>query len=289
MRILTVLFFASLLLFSCTKEVGYVNRDTNTNNNNNNNNNNNTDTGGSTIDTTDLGKFVKAAGITDPILIANLDTLVSRAKSHGWWDLCKAIYPLAGGTSSSTSLNLKDTAAYQITWSGSPAFTNAGATFDGGVSYGNTGINDNTLTYNDAHISFYSNTNDTTIDQWVMGVDDSQVPYNEFALTNAGFKQAVAYFFTNNGTFSTAQSSMIGWYLVSANSTDVRIYKDGADITSTTESPVDVHANNTFLVGTSRGLGGTNTQCAFATIGSNINSTVAALMYSDIRDFVNEK
>jgi hypothetical protein len=76
---------------------------------------------------------------------------------------------------------------------------------------------------------------------------------------------------------------------VSSGITDVRIYKDGSDITSTTESPVDSHANNTFLIGKSRGLAGTNTQCAFATIGSNIDSTIAALMYSDIRDFVNEK
>jgi hypothetical protein len=283
MRILALLVFASFILVSCKKEVGYANTNTN-----NNNNNNNTDTGGTKTDTTDLGKFIKATGITDEILKADLDTLIMRAKSHGWWDLCKAIYPLAGGTSSGASFNLKDTAAYQLTWSGSPVFSNAGATFDG-VSYGNTGINDSILAYNNAHISFFSNSDDTTIDQWVMGVDDGTVPYNEFSITNAGFKQAVAYFFTGNGTFSTIQSSTIGWYLVSSGITDVRIYKDGSDITSTTESPVDSHANNTFLIGKSRGLAGTNTQCAFATIGSNIDSTIAALMYSDIRDFVNEK
>jgi hypothetical protein len=273
MRILTLLVFASFILFSCKKEVGT----------------NNTDTGGNKVDTSALGKFVKASGITDQTLKVSLDSLITRAKNHGWWNLCQAIYPLAGGTSSSSSFNLKDTAVYKITWSGSPAFANAGTSFGDGVSYGNTGINDSILAYNNAHISFYSMTNDTTIDQWVMGVDDAQVPYNEFALTNAGFKQAVAYFFTINGTFSTEQTSTIGWYLVSSGSTDVRIYKDGADITSTTESPVDSHVNNTFLIGASRNLGGTNTQCAFSTIGSNIDSTTAALMYSDIRDFVNEK
>ena len=283
MRILTILVCASLLLFSCKKEVGYSNT------NNNNNNNNPPDTGGSKVDTSALGKFVKAAGITDETLKVSLDSLISKARAHGWWNLCTAIYPLAGGTSSSSSFNLKDTAAYQITWSGSPAFANPGTSFDG-VSYGNTGINDSLLAYNDAHMSFYSKTEqDTTIDQWVMGVDDAQVPPNEFALTNAGFRQAVAYFFTINGTFSTQQSSTIGWYLVSSGSTDVRIYKDGTDITSTTDTPIDAHANNTFLIGTTRNLTGTNARCAFATIGRGIDSTTAAVMYADIRDFVNEK
>ena len=285
MRILTILACVSLLLFSCKKEAGF----TTTNTNNNNNNNNPPDTGGSKVDTSALGKFVKAAGITDATLKVSLDSLISKARAHGWWDLCTAIYPLTGGTSSSSSFNLKDTAAYQITWSGAPAFGNSGVSFDG-VSYGNTGLNDSVLAYNDAHMSFYSKTEqDTTADQWVMGVDDAQMPPNEFTLTNAGFRQAVAYFFTINGTFSTQQSSTIGWYLVSSGSTDVRIYKDGADITSTTESPIDAHANNTFLIGSSRNLGGTNGQCAFATIGRNIDSTTAAVMYTDISDFVNEK
>ena len=241
-------------------------------------------------DTSALGKFVKATGITDGILKVSLDSLITRARSHGWWDQCLAIYPLAGGTSTSTSFNLKDTAAYQLIWSGPPVFAAAGATFDGiGAVYGNTMINDSLLAYNNAHISYYSNTTDTTINQWVMGVDDAVAPYNEFSITNAGFKQAVAYFFTNNGTFSADQSSTSGWYLVSSGSTDVRIYKDGADITATTESPVDIHTNSTFLIGSSRNAGGTNTQCAFSTIGSNIDSTMAAQMYADIKDFVNEK
>jgi hypothetical protein len=261
----------AFILFSCQKEISYEN-----------------DGNVVKIDSA-VGNFVKAAGITNESLKASLNTLVVNAKNHGWWDLCLAIYPLAGGTSSSSSFNLKDTAAYRVTWSGSPIFTNPGTLFGDGVSFGNTGLNDSILTFNNAHISFYSNTNDTTIDQWVMGVDDATVPYNELTLTNAGFKQAVAYFFTNNGTFSTEQPSTIGWYLVSSGNTDVRIYKDGADVTSTTESPIDSHAKNTFLIGTSRNLGGTNTQCAFSTIGVNIDGTMAALMYSDIRDFVNKK
>lgn len=259
------------VLFSCQKEISYEN-----------------DGSVEKIDT-DAANFIKAAGITDQSLKTNLNTLVIKAKDHGWWDLCLAIYPLAGGTSSSSSFNLKDTAAYRVAWSGSPIFANAGALFGDGISYGNTGFNDSVLAFNDAHISFYSNTNDASIDQWVMGSDDSRVPYNELSLTNAGFEQAVAYFFTNNGTFSIEQSSTIGWYLVSSGSTDVRIYKDGADITLTTESPVNSHTNNTFLIGSSRGLPGTNTQCAFSTIGYHIDSAIAAVMYSDIRDFVNEK
>lgn len=272
MRIIfTLSAFIAVILFSCQKEISYEN-----------------DGNVVKIDTA-VGNFVKAAGITDESLKLSLNSLVIKAKNHGWWDLCLAIYPLAGGTSTSSSFNLKDTASYRVAWSGSPIFARPGALFGDGISYGNTGLNDSVLAFNDAHISFYSNTNDASIDQWVMGVDDARVPYNELSLTNAGFEQAVAYFFTNNGTFSIEQSTTIGWYLVSSGSNDVRIYKDGADITLTTESPVDSHANNTFLIGNSRGLSGTNTQCAFSTVGYNIDSATAGVMYADIRDFVNKK
>jgi len=271
-RIVSLSIVIVFFLFSCQKEIDYAG-----------------DGNSEKIDTSALGKFIAATGITDATLKANLGSLISRARIHGWWDLCKAIYPLAGGTASSSCVNLKDTGIYKITWSGSPVFANGGATFDGGASYGDTHLNDSILAYNNAHISFFSNTNDSTIDQWVMGVDDALSPNNELSITNAGFKQAVAYFFTVNGTFSIEQTSTIGWYLVSSGNTAVRIYKDGADITSTTDSQVDRHANNTFLIGTTRSLTGTNTQCTFATIGFNIDSATAAVMYSDILDFVTRK
>jgi hypothetical protein len=133
MRILTLLLFASFILFSCKKEVGYSN---------NNNNNNNTDTGGNKIDTSALGKFVKAAGITDEVLKVNLDSLITRARNHGWWDLCKAIYPFAGGTQSSCQYNLKDPrdldSAFRISFIGNTwTFTHA-LVNPGDSSYGNT-------------------------------------------------------------------------------------------------------------------------------------------------------
>src|SRR5436853_6337635 len=98
MKVVTLLSaFFCLLLFSCQKEAS------NSNNRANGNGDNNTP-----VDTSALGKFIKATGINDPALKDNLDSLITRARRHGWWDLSNVIYPFAGGTQASCKYNLKD-------------------------------------------------------------------------------------------------------------------------------------------------------------------------------------
>jgi hypothetical protein len=74
-----------------------------------------------------------------------------------------AIYPFVGGTSASNSFNLKNPAAYQITWGGSMAFSSSGITGDGASGYGNTGFNPTTsggnYSLNSASIGVFSQTN----------------------------------------------------------------------------------------------------------------------------------
>src|SRR5215510_612652 len=91
MRTLTVFIIVTIFLLSCQKEASSPDI------------NNNVPT-----DTTALGKFVKAAGITDQQVKTNLDSLITNARNHNWWSLCKAIYPFVGGTSESCKFNLKD-------------------------------------------------------------------------------------------------------------------------------------------------------------------------------------
>src|SRR5689334_2441444 len=90
MKTFILLAFATILLFSCKKETAPSNQNTNV------------------VDTSAVGKFVTAAAITNAQLKVNLDSLVARAKRHGWWELCNAIYPFAGGTAASCKYNLKD-------------------------------------------------------------------------------------------------------------------------------------------------------------------------------------
>src|SRR4030095_3507396 len=109
MRTLSVFIVVTFFLLSCQKEAGTP--DTNNN---------------GPTDTTALGKFVKATGITDQLVKASLDSLITNARNHNWWSLCKAIYPVVGGTPESCKFNLKDPrdddAAYRVTWHGNVTF-----------------------------------------------------------------------------------------------------------------------------------------------------------------------
>src|SRR6476660_6353692 len=149
MRIITLLFFASFLLFSCQKEAGSSNY------------NNNPPP--PPPDTTALGMFVKATGITNEQLKVNIDSLITRARNHGWWDLCNVIYPIAGGTETSNKYNLKDPRdadeAFRLTFLGDSTWTYTNIEANPGISgYGDTHFNPSVALSdpNSCHLSVYS-------------------------------------------------------------------------------------------------------------------------------------
>lgn len=275
MRALTLLAFVSFLLFSCQKEVST----SDTNNNNN-------------TDTSALGKFVAATKITDGQLKANLDSLITNARNHGWWNLCKAIYPLVGGSSETCKYNLKDPrdadVAYRITWNGNVSFDNAGVTSTGG--YGDTHIvPSSALSLNSNHISYYSLTDNfgtSTID---VGAEDPNgvlqlMIYSDFG---QGYYLAGA-----SQAYYTANPGCSGYFLGTRTSdvSSSAVYKNGMPIqldgilTNGPEGLPNISLdllNENFAGHTTA----TNRKCAFATIGSGIDSSMAGQMYIDIQAF----
>jgi hypothetical protein len=110
----------------------------------------------------DATSFLAAAAITDTPTVNAVCTLTGSLKSAGLWTLMDAIYPFVGGTSASNSFNLKNPAAYRITWGGSVAFSSSGITGDGASGYGNTGFNPATggnYSLTSASIGVFSQTN----------------------------------------------------------------------------------------------------------------------------------
>jgi hypothetical protein len=278
MRTLSVLIVVTFFLLSCQKEAGAP--DTNNN--------------GST-DTTALGKFVKATGVTDQLVKASLDSLITNARNHNWWSLCKAIYPLVGGTSESCKFNLKDPrdddAAYRVTWNGNVTFDETGVISTGG--YGDTHIvPSSALTLSSNHISYYSSTDafDTASVDAGAGDGPHTIQLRIYSGLNQGWYQvgaAQAPFLANTG--------LTGWFLgtrTGPTATDAALYKNG--------SKIDIGSANN---GDAEGLPGTytiallnfnnagvftkssNRKCAFVTIGSGIDSAMAVTMYNDIQAF----
>lgn len=82
--------------------------------------------------------FVAAAGITDPIQTAALNTLYNSLNADGIISKLYALYPFVGGNSTAHSYNLIDTTQYQISFFGSWTHNSNGITGDGSTTYANT-------------------------------------------------------------------------------------------------------------------------------------------------------
>ena len=287
MKIYAILLaFVSLFLFTCKKE-------------------NNVGSGNNTgSDTSALGKFIKATGITDATLKVNLDSLITRARRHGWWDLCQVIYPLAGGTSTTCKYNLKDPrdsdTAFRLVFNGSTWAFNSNGIHPGASGYGYTYFNPaiQIADPNSCHLSVYSlddvagGSDNADIGAWGDGLgfylsardawpDSSGKPFA--SIGNDGFQGTSV-----NGA---------GFFLVtkaSASSSD--FYRNSLLMTSASSSPGNLPNLNLFICNQNFPYGAepysagfSQRGLAFITIGSGINSTMEVSMYSDINDFVESK
>ncbi len=278
MRTLTVLTIVTFFLLSCQKEVSTP------------------DTNNVPTDTSALGRFIAATKISDAGVKAALDSLITNSRNHGWWDLCKTIYPLVGGTSDACKYNLKDPrdvdAAYRITWTGNISFDNSGVKSNGG--WGNTHVVPSSdLSLSSNHISVYSVTDAYDTASVDIGAEDgngtlqlaiySGIPQGFYL---SGSLQA--YYVPNPG--------LAGYFMGTRTSATISaaagaVYRNGIAIQDTTLTDadpeglpsisLDILNKNNFSVHTR----GTNRKFAFATIGSGINSEMAMIMYADIQQF----
>ena len=290
MRTLVVLLASILFLCSCQKEVSYS-----------------SEGGGDSADTSALGKFIKATGITDTTLRADLDSLIARARRHGWWDLCYVIYPFAGGTQASCKYNLKDPrdldAAFRISFIGNSwTFTSASMN-PGDNGYGNTHFNPSTQAMDpgDCHLSVYSmNDQPGGDDNADIGAYDHNTAAGFYLSTRTKWPDSSGKPFAQISTY-TMQGTQInggGYFLMTKTSaTNASFYRNSSMIaTDTAATPGNLPNLDLFLCNQNYPYGGepynigfSQRGLSFATVGSGIDNATGTLMYSDINDFVSQK
>lgn len=244
--------------------------------------------------------FITAAGITSPTLISAIDTLVLSAKSNGWWDLCKVIYPFVGGTATTHKFNLKDPrdldAAFRLDFLGGGwIHSSTGALPNGVSSYANShfkpGIE---LSGNSSHMSFYSRTNSVGIECW--GLYENAAATKGFSMylkySDGNFYCDMYNYLSARITVPSSQSTTLGFYIGSRiSNNDVRAFKNGSQIGNTqTGTPgtipiLDLYMNAANYQGVVQPGSFSPWECSFATLGNGINDSIAYLMYSDIQTF----
>lgn len=239
----------------------------------------------------DAVSFINAAQLANRTQMAAVQQLTADLKSYNLWSKCVAIYPLVGANPVSHSYNLKDTSQYQVTWSGTLTHNLNGVV--GGGGYGQSGLIPNVaLSQNDSHISSY-------------GVG----PFNSFAFdmgasTNGNQDERIAftrnyqaggfnvYWGVNQNGWNTQVAALgDGLAMVSRTGSagsDAELYENGISIQTGSTASSGLTDKEIYLLAYNFGgsLNGTsNARYSFFSIGSGLDSTEAADLYTVVEDY----
>lgn len=246
--------------------------------------------GTQTVSDADAQAFVTNAGIVDQVEANAINNLVIGLKADSLWTKMKAVYPFVGGTSTSTTYNLRNTAQYQITWNGGWTWNSNGVTGNGSNSFANTGFNPNSAfsTNDSAHLSLYSRTN------------SAASAYVDFGATNgAGSSTALNSAYTNsalsllhNGStgISTSNTNTQGFYVGTRTTSAIhKLFKGAVQIGSTDTTSAGTRPNLNLYLGAYNvnniALYHTNRNYAFASIGDGLTDTDVTNLNSRVTTF----
>jgi hypothetical protein len=241
----------------------------------------------------DANAFITAAGITDVTQKGAINTLVVDLKAYGLWSKMIALYPMVGGTASTHKYNLKDPrdldAAYRISWNGTITHSSTGALGNGSTGYGDTHLNPYqafTTPYSDYHISYYSRT-DSNAAQVEFGARAGGTYYDMFLELRVS---GTTYFGSNGGTspvLSWTDGDSLGFYHGKRNP-NREVFKNGTSKASDSQSPQNLANCNIYILALSLDSVASYhsiRECAFASIGSGMDSTDATNLYNVVQAF----
>ena len=240
----------------------------------------------------DAQAFITASGITDATQQSAINQLVVDLKGYNIWTKASMIHPYVGGTSTSTSYNLKNTSQFQISWVGGWTWASQGVKGNGTNSYGNTGFNFSTqiTSVNNFTVALYTN-------QYIAGGVDFGADNN----SNWYLAVKSSVFGTNVGAFAAASpvtyadTTGLGFYTAvkSTNPTpgfsNNVIYQNGSSVLSTTNTSGTLYNGNVYIGGLNRNgslLLPTNIRYAFSAIfNASLTPTEAANLRTAVQAF----
>ncbi len=236
--------------------------------------------------------FFTASGITDTIQKRAIDDLVKSLKKDSLWNKFLAIYPMIGGSATTTKWNLKDPRdddnAHRLSYHGSPVYSSTGVLFPGTSDYADTHLVDSVMGgYNNSAISYYSRTQNS-ISGYDMGCSDGVYPYNELSVysnsadTSNGADNTEWFGYKSN--LNTPNTT--GLFMMSSSDSDVKRFRNGIVVGSYGHAPDNRYTGLSIWIGTSR-VTGRNGQkeCAFATIGNGLTDAEALTFYNIVQAF----
>lgn len=241
----------------------------------------------------DAGAFINVTGIGGIEAVA-INNLVNELKTAGLWSSMKVIYPMVGGTAFTHKFNLinpQDTdAAFRLVFAGGWTHNSSGAKPDGvSGTYADTFfIPSAQFTVNNAHLSYYSFTNNAGSDDVEMGANDGASVTGE-SLLALRFSDGNQYAFVNQiGGSGGAPGNSFGYMIGTRdNVAQTDGFKNGPRVINVggggvlTGRKIYLAAQNngtTSYRNSSRG-------CAFASMGSAISVANASILTNIVNNF----
>jgi hypothetical protein len=232
--------------------------------------------------------FFNSTQITDTTMKRAINDLVVQLKKDSLWNKFLAIYPMVGGTASSTKWNLKDPrdldAAYRISWNGTPVFKSTGVTCSTTNDWGNTHLVDSLLSYDNTSVSFYSETSNQ-IAGYDMGCSNGIYPYNIMAIYEDFSKDVVNTLFNAYGPTQYQPSKTTGLFVNSSKNGKVVRYDNGISVADY-GGPYDAYTNQAITIGKiidDDHMG--QRECALATIGQGLTAAEVETFYDIVQSF----
>ena len=233
----------------------------------------------------DAQRFIDSSGITDITQKSAINNFVKQLKDSSLWTKFVAIYPMVGGTETTTTWNLKDPrnldAAYRLTFIGTPVYASTGVLFPTTSDYADTHFTDALFMYNDNSISYYSGTQNT-VNGYDMGCHDRISPYNEMSIYHSG--DASNWF--GYYDYGPTPANTKGLFMLSTTASNVTRYENGAVKNSRGAAPVVGSTGLSILVGSVSGAPTVGMrECALATIGNGLTDAQALMFYHIVQNF----
>jgi hypothetical protein len=250
-----------------------------------------------TVYDADAQAFITAAVITVLVQMTAINELTIGLKADSLWTSMKAIYPFVGGTASTHKFNLKNPlntdAAFRLVFNGGWTHSSTGATANGTNGYANTFLAPSSvLTLNNTHLSFYSRTQNTTLN----GLDISSVSnsFQRFFGLTAYYNSlatglSVQYLHPANsaiGYSGSTQGLFVGSRL---NSTINKLYRNTSILGTNVTTNFSILPTSNVTISANGNTGNIseyqNRQCAFASIGDGLSDANVSSFYTRVQAF----
>ena len=239
-----------------------------------------------------VGDFLNLAGITDSQDSMAIDYLYNALIDSGLWNKYYVIYPVAGSTDQSHSINLKIPGQYTLDYEDNISHDSSGMWGDGGLhSYADTKFVPLAGMAGDLHLSFFSVSD--TFDGYInINIGTSDPDNSKKAMLSSSsrvvYEKANYAHMGGDAVFYPSTESK-GYFIATATDSSTSIFRDGVKTMYSTVDGDTVTGFSIYLFAGRNDIGvairSSESKCIFSTIGKGFTDDEAYTASQIVRTY----